>query len=213
MLDALVQIYMNYSVLIEQSEKDKLTGLLNRSSLERRFTVLLEKQAQEQREEAKGSDSRLMSEQDKTWLALIDIDHFKQINDVFGHLCGDEVLLKLSQYMKSLFRKSDLLFRYGGEEFLIILEPIGFDAALQKLNSFREFISRAEFPLIEQLTISVGFTCVSADEYYQNAIERADRALYFAKDNGRNAVYNFEQLEQEGRFRHAPSQGGDVDLF
>ncbi|WP_240485091.1 GGDEF domain-containing protein [Aestuariibacter salexigens] len=213
MLDALVQIYVNYNILIQQSEKDKLTGLLNRSSLERRYNSLVEKQMQMQRELQATNEKRNLSQQDSTWLALIDIDHFKKINDTFGHLCGDEVLLRLSQYMKGMFRKSDLLFRYGGEEFLIILEPISKSAAVQKLEAFRKFVGHADFPLIEKITISIGFTSISSNEYYQNAIERADKALYYAKENGRNAVYSYEDLKEKGAIYTTDIDAGDVDLF
>lgn len=212
LLDAFARIYANYNVILQQSERDKLTGLLNRNSLDRRLTGLLEQQEFEHHFGQAATSKRQLSEDDKPWLALLDIDHFKRINDSFGHICGDEVLLKMAQLMSSFFRATDLLFRYGGEEFLIVLEPIPADAAYTKLEAFRQKVSVTDFPLVGNITLSIGFTEASRNEFSQSIIERADRALYFAKDNGRNATYRFESLLQTGAL-NATSDSGDIDLF
>lgn len=210
LLKGFLKIYINYTAIIDQSEKDKLTGLLNRSSLERRFRGLLEKQGS--RNPLGKGVTYSSGALHEAWLGLVDIDHFKSVNDTYGHLCGDEVLLTLSQYMKEAFTENELLFRYGGEEFLIVLEPTSVEHATAKFESFRELVSTKSFPLVGSITLSIGFTNANPNEYFQNVIERADKALYFAKQNGRNMCCHYEVLVEQGELDTAKASG-DVDLF
>src|SRR6202011_3687326 len=93
-----------------------------------------------------------------SWLALIDIDRFKSINDGYGHLFGDEVLLLVSQLMKRSFRGADQLFRFGGEEFVVLLDRASEPGAQIVLERLRTTIGEHEFPQVGQVTISVGYT-------------------------------------------------------
>jgi len=107
----LYQIYANQVSLLDSKERDVLTGLPNRQTLENTLTDIL---SFYQKKPVSNNDLY-------SWLTVIDIDNFKNINDTFGHLYGDEVLIHFSTLMKKTFRYSDFLFRYGGEEFIFIL--------------------------------------------------------------------------------------------
>ena len=112
---------------------------------------------------------------------MLDIDHFKTINDSQGHLQGDEVLLLLSQQMTDSFRENDLLFRYGGEEFAMVLMDITPEQARQSLDRFREKIAGYDFPDTEQVTVSIGFTIFDKSLTLEELINQADAALYYCK--------------------------------
>jgi len=208
----LLKIYQNYLFILSESERDKLTGIFNRRTFDKKLVNLLTRQREQQRE-YNPSQQRETEQESSAWLAILDIDFFKRVNDDYGHLYGDEVLLLLSQQMKSFFRSSDLLFRFGGEEFVIVLEPIPEPMAERTLERFRRSIEQFEFPAVGNITISIGFAKISANDYPPNVIEQADKALYYAKEHGRNAVYGY-QLLIDNQLLQAPQQDeGSVDLF
>jgi len=215
LISAFARIYANYLRVLLESEKDKLTGLLNRHAFERHLRQMLAKQVSIQKQMQRERPGRNQHDGDTPWLVLVDIDHFKKVNDVFGHVCGDEVLLTLSQKMATFFRSTDYVFRFGGEEFVIILEPATRSDAFKKLDEFRQAVEQDRFPLVGKITISVGFTAASKNEYEQVLMEHADRALYYAKEHGRNAVYCYEQLVEEKLLSDKPQVVGDsdIDLF
>ncbi|WP_100641836.1 GGDEF domain-containing protein [Alteromonas facilis] len=215
LITAFLKVYANYAMIIALSEQDKLTGLLNRHSLERRFQSLIKEQlaCKQSKYETDEDEQRVPVDTHALWLGVIDIDHFKQVNDVYGHLCGDEVLLKMSQLMREWFRKSDLLFRFGGEEFLVLLQPIETKNAERVFDDFRHWISQQAFPLVGQVTISVGITAVKPNEFINSVVSRADQALYFAKEQGRNKVAVYEHLLRSGVFNDKSQAEGDIDLF
>ncbi|MDA0821820.1 MAG: GGDEF domain-containing protein [Proteobacteria bacterium] len=156
-----------------------MTGLLNRQSFDYRFEDLIEYHQK--------NPNRIKTDTNP-WLAIADIDHFKRVNDTYGHLFGDEILLLVSRIMRQVFRFDDLFFRYGGEEFIIILnntDAIGAELALER---FRSAIQNYVFPRIGEMTVSIGWTGIGQQEFSTDVIHRADKALYFAKENGRNRV-------------------------
>jgi diguanylate cyclase (GGDEF)-like protein len=132
------------------------------------------------------------------WLCVVDIDHFKRVNDSFGHLFGDEVLLRMGELMRKTFRGGDRLFRFGGEEFVVILNAADETLAATSFNRFRASVEKHEFPQVGQVTCSIGFTAVSNMDVPTDVVGRADEALYFAKENGRNQVCCYERLVAEG---------------
>jgi diguanylate cyclase (GGDEF)-like protein len=132
------------------------------------------------------------------WIAVADIDHFKNINDRFGHLYGDEVLILLSRIMMRSFRMEDRLFRFGGEEFVIVLSPCSPSNAQMVLERFRTAIEKYDFPQVGRVTISMGYTRIRSDDLPPVAVGRGDEALYYAKRNGRNRVCSYEQLAEAG---------------
>ncbi|MGB4497176.1 MAG: GGDEF domain-containing protein [Methylococcaceae bacterium] len=119
---------------------------------------------------------------------LIDIDHFKQVNDAHGHNTGDSVLIFMAQILKENVRNSDILGRWGGEEFLIILPQTNAQQAFELAEKIRKTVESAKFPVVNHKTISVGVTQYCSDDSVIELIERADGGLYDAKNTGRNKV-------------------------
>lgn len=214
-IEGIVRIYCNYLAIFNESERDKLTGLLNRKTFDYKLDRLLEKQRKQQekyRMANQQSENRQAFTRSHAWLAMLDIDYFKRINDTFGHLFGDEVILLISQKMKQFFRSSDLLFRFGGEEFVIILEPAPAEMAKKTLECFRKTIADHPFPQVGTTTVSIGYARITKNDYHHVILERADKALYYAKEHGRNCVYNFQELLESGE-ANEKGKGGATIFF
>lgn len=155
---------------------DSLTGLPNRASFDEQIQI---------------SYDRWLRCQGELCLAIADIDHFKVINDNFGHLAGDKVLKKIAAIFKQSIRTVDYLARYGGEEFLFIFERTSLDAAKTVLESLRIAVEDCEFCYRDSLvkvTVSFGLTSIRPDEDIESLFNRADEAMYTAKRAGRNRV-------------------------
>ncbi len=177
-LDVIKKINFMYSHTRHMSLTDGLTGLYNRrhfdSTIEREFS----------RSKRYGGDLSL---------AIIDIDFFKKINDTYGHLCGDYVLKEVAYLILDNFRKTDLVFRYGGEEFVVILTETNLESAKIPMERLRQKIENYPFTYSGnkvKVTVSAGVSCnctESTDEFLDNA----DKALYKAKETGRNRVEFF----------------------
>ena len=215
LIGAIVRIYGNYLVVLNQSQRDKLTGLLNRQSFERRLGRLLAVQREQQEQYAQAGREQEFRKPPPgidAWLAVVDVDHFKRINDTYGHVGGDEVLLQLSRTMRHCFRRADLLFRFGGEEFVIVLEPLPDEAVVQTVERFRETVAATELPGIGHVTLSLGYARLGVSDYPQTVIECADRALYYAKQNGRNRACNHHQLVADGQLEEHKLDTA-IDLF
>jgi diguanylate cyclase (GGDEF)-like protein len=149
---------------------------------------------------------------DKQWLAVVDIDHFKMVNDRFGHLYGDEVLILVANILRSSFRSHDRIFRFGGEEFVVLLRSTSLSTAHKVFNRFRKNVEDYYFPQVGQVTVSVGF--VSAENGSPvEVLGRADQALYFAKENGRNQVRYYDDLVAAGLLQTKQVSNDDVELF
>ncbi|ESP90372.1 MULTISPECIES: GGDEF domain-containing protein [Pseudoalteromonas] len=213
MLNAFVRIYENYLTILRENERDKLTGLLNRQTFDKKLKQLLEKQMLEQNRAIRdGSDLRSLHRGATSWLAMVDIDHFKSVNDTYGHVCGDEVLLILSQRMQEFFRSTDLLFRFGGEEFVIVFEPTDYESIKQRMEQFLNLVRKTSFPFIKKLTVSVGLARISPYDFPITVLENADKALYYAKEHGRDQVGFYEDLISRKQItQHIESS--DIDLF
>ncbi|MBA1332293.1 diguanylate cyclase, partial [Candidatus Endoriftia persephone str. Guaymas] len=179
----IIELYTNQTQIIDAKERDKLTGLMNRETFENHLMKIAQMQTEV------GSNC--------AWLAVLDIDHFKRINDTYGHLYGDEVLLQFAQLMERTFRYTDILFRFGGEEFIVLMtETTGEVGARAAAERFRETIASYNFPAVGQVTVSIGFTAVSSKLLPTDLIDQADRALYHAKENGRNRVVSYSEISQ-----------------
>lgn len=156
------------------AHSDPLTGLANRFALEE-YTRFLESHP---------------SQFSQTCLMIIDIDHFKQVNDQYGHIIGDEVIQFVAQCLKDNVRTSDLLVRYGGDEFLVLIENIDFDNARKIADKIRSEVEGA-YILSEngdQIQVSVSVGVAIGAQSWISLFTKADKALFVAKGQGRNAV-------------------------
>jgi len=201
LIQALLKVYSNYLSILDESETDTLTGLLNRRTFDNNIErIILERT--EPDDPHSGSEykaRRAGAAELPHWLAVMDIDHFKRINDKFGHLYGDEVLLLLSRIMQRIFRQRDKLFRFGGEEFIVVLDRTDLQSAKNVLERFRTAIEQYKFPQVGKVTISIGFVRLDKADVPSSIIGRADQALYFAKEHGRNQICFYEDLVAEGK--------------
>jgi diguanylate cyclase (GGDEF)-like protein len=212
-LKGFLTVFRNFVTLLEQGERDTLTGLLNRRTFEARLAQILQSQREAKQAHALLGARRSPEAGWQAWLAILDIDHFKRVNDRFGHAYGDEVLLTFSQIARRCFRRNDLLFRFGGEEFVVILEPSTEADGALALERFREAVANQPFGQVGSVTVSIGYVAVDMGLAPSELVHRADQALYFAKEHGRNQVRSHGRLLAEGLL-HLPSvEGGDVDLF
>lgn len=206
-----LRIHRNFSSLIDYSERDTLTGLLNRKSFDETFlkATVLETRA-------RGGDvqpDRREAHVRRHWLGVIDVDRFKLVNDNFGHLIGDEVLVLVARIMRSTFRYHDRLYRFGGEEFLVLLTAAHEHHASAAFERLRLNLEQSAFPRVGRVTVSIGFTDVRPSDTPQAAFERADRAVYYAKEHGRNQVHSHAVLIARGALVSADDNVGDVELF
>ncbi|WP_459870369.1 GGDEF domain-containing protein [Endothiovibrio diazotrophicus] len=207
----LLRIYENYLSLIDDSERDTLTGLLNRKTFDTRLSAVLDRARYTEGESPTGHERR-HNLGGGHWLAVVDIDYFKRINDTFGHLYGDEVLLLLAQLMRRAFRAGDLLFRYGGEEFVIVLAPTSGDDAMAVLNRFRETVAGHLFPQVGTVTVSIGVVEICDQDSPSEVVGHADQALYYAKEHGRNRVCGYRELVALGALQ-LQRTADDIELF
>jgi diguanylate cyclase (GGDEF)-like protein len=157
----------------ENALTDDLTKLPNRRYMAQRFL----QEMQRARRHHKGLA-----------FLMLDIDHFKQINDTYGHLHGDAVLAELARILNAAKRESDVAARYGGEEFGLILNETGETGAMTLAERIREKVEAATFPGGLKLTVSIGVASTDDEALFTALIEKADQALYAAKQAGRNAV-------------------------
>lgn len=204
----LTNIYANQLFLLEQNERDSLTGLLNRKALITFSKRLSVKHSSGNRH----TDAKELTKPDYC-LALMDLDHFKEVNDLYGHLYGDEVLLLMTNLMQQEFRDDDPLFRYGGEEFAVVLKNVSINTAEKIMDRFRQTVENHHFPQVGKKTISIGITELSDNILLTEAVHRADRALYYAKKNGRNRVCNYRELIASGQLAEEPYLQHSIDIF
>ncbi|BCD67415.1 GGDEF domain-containing protein [Nitratiruptor sp. YY09-18] len=121
-------------------------------------------------------------------LIIFDIDHFKQINDTYGHLVGDTVLQELSHIIKDNIRSSEYFVRWGGEEFILLMPGTSLQNAAMVAEKLRRAIEAHDFDKVGKVTCSFGVTALNEKDTIKSFLERADAALYEAKNSGRNVV-------------------------
>jgi diguanylate cyclase (GGDEF)-like protein len=211
MVDSVLRLYENLQSLLDYGEKDTLTELLNRKTFDSAFWLAA--QTTEATNALVQTERRASTPEASYWLAVIDIDHFKRVNDNFGHLIGDEVLVLLARHMRSSFRFHDQLYRFGGEEFVVLMRCASHDDASAALERFRLQIAGQDFPQVGRITISTGFTPLNDNDTPSGAFDRADKAVYYAKGHGRNQVCSYTMLVAAGEL--VAQAGGDeeVDFF
>ncbi|MBI5259592.1 MAG: GGDEF domain-containing protein [Burkholderiales bacterium] len=208
---SILRIYRNFQSLLDYSERDTLTGLLNRKTFDEAF-YKLSSQTQEGALIGGSGERRAKSPPQSHYIGVLDIDHFKSVNDTYGHLIGDEVLLLLSRLMRSCFRYHDRLYRFGGEEFVVLMRCNTDTDAARAFERLRTSVAAYAFPQVGRITVSVGFTELKGGDTPSSAFERADKAVYWAKTHGRNQVCSHSELVQRGELED-DSKVGDVELF
>jgi len=201
----MLKIYANFARALFDSERDTLTGLYNRKKLDQKLGELLA-----------GRISGSNRQRDKgtaDYLAVFDIDHFKRINDNFGHLIGDEVLLVFAGLLRKTLRDVDWVFRYGGEEFVALIKGVSPEVIVTILERIRGKVQDHQFPQIGQLTVSTGYTAIVDQQLPSYVFEEADKALYYAKEHGRNQVCDYCGLMLRGELAPERTLGGTIELF
>ncbi len=168
-----------YKRAVISSQVDPLTGTNNRAA----FDLAIDKEVE-----------RSHRHHMPLSLAVIDIDFFKQVNDKYGHSAGDSVLRKVTEIIKETLRASDELFRYGGEEFTIILNGTDNEGAANVAERVREEIENNYFEFENEqipLTVSIGVACLTTRDDAKRLFNKADAALYRAKETGRNKIHYY----------------------
>jgi diguanylate cyclase (GGDEF)-like protein/PAS domain S-box-containing protein len=167
------ELYSVTSSLEEKATKDELTRLYNRAKFEEIFSYEINK--------AKHYNNKLS-------IILFDIDHFKNINDTYGHQAGDITLKELSNLISKNIKTSDIFARWGGEEFVILLPDTDIDGAMQFAQKLRKIVKENKFSEIDRMTASFGVAQFEEYEDKLTLFEKVDKALYIAKNNGRDRV-------------------------
>ena len=157
----------------EMASRDPLTNLYNRH----KFSALF-----------KSSHSTMVERENDMSLIIADIDHFKKINDTYGHNAGDMVIVNIAKLLLEKLRDIDMVCRWGGEEFVILLPAVNLDNALLVAEKLRSSIEELEIENVGKVTASFGVSCVHKDDDIKSVVNRADIALYSAKAAGRNRV-------------------------
>lgn len=152
---------------------DGLTGISNRNKFEEVFDYEIKRN--ERYEE-------------NLCVCVLDIDHFKKFNDTYGHLIGDEVLVKIANEVNNNIRKTDLFARWGGEEFVLLMPETNLDEARVLCEKLRKLIENTHHSIAGKITCSFGITSLIEEDTLTTIFKRCDKALYKAKDNGRNRV-------------------------
>ncbi|MEO8839616.1 MAG: GGDEF domain-containing protein [Herbaspirillum sp.] len=156
-----------------RANHDELTGLLNRRTFTQHFPSIARRCDDQQLDMA---------------LMLIDLDHFKLVNDQYGHIAGDQVLVRVSALLEAGLRGDDLLYRWGGDEFSAIMRDTDVDTAAQIAERLRQKVEKADFGFDHPITISIGVANRRPGELYQDLFRRADEAMLCGKQDGHNQV-------------------------
>ncbi|MDW7660066.1 MAG: diguanylate cyclase [Bacillota bacterium] len=176
-----IQLKKEYeSELINLATTDPLTSLYNRRHFDEMAKIEVE------RSNRHGNDLSLV---------IFDLDHFKMINDQYGHIVGDEILSEVTTMAGKCIRASDILARWGGEEFSILLPETDLHGAYQVAEKIRMMLNDYTHPIVKTTTASFGVSQRHINESYYDWFERTDRALYYAKEHGRNQVGGYNPNE------------------
>lgn len=214
LIRSFLDVYRNFCLLIEDVQTDQLTGLLNRKTFEENFQRISEELPEERlNPDPKDRRAAAPAGLNGYWMAVIDIDDFKRVNDTFGHVYGDEVLILLARLMKACFRTNDLLYRFGGEEFVVIAQCQNLQSAHLAFERLRKTIENYDFPQIGQVTVSIGVVQLQTGLLATPLFDQADQALYHVKKNGKNQVEFYQELVSRGLIKPVQTLLGEIELF
>lgn len=216
-IETMLKFYRNFCALLLESQTDPLTGLANRKTFDdivtRVHALKIEKHATDIEIERRDDSSRKSGEHADYWLVMVDIDHFKQVNDRYGHLYGDEVLVILAQQIRKILRTDDFAFRFGGEEFVLIVHCLSTGQARAALERLRLAVADMAIPQVGHITVSIGATLLAPDTFTGTLLDYADKALYHSKNTGRNKVTFFEDMLAQGLAQTEPQPEEHLDFF
>lgn len=210
LISGVLQIYRNFFSLMQHSQTDELTGLANRKTFDdcvAKVHDLIPLEFEPVDCERRSTPAM------NYWLVMVDIDHFKLVNDRFGHLYGDEVLVILAQQMKASFREDDMMFRFGGEEFVLIIRCMDQATCRATLERFRHEVETRSIPQVGHITVSLGVTRMSRATFTATMIDYADKAMYHSKHHGRNQVTFFEDLVARGLQTEEDFKAAEISFF
>ncbi len=143
-------------------------------------------------ERATAEIARADRDQQPLAMMFVDLDFFKQVNDRYGHLVGDEVIKNIASTISAKLRKSDVFARYGGEEFVVLMPGVSLAAACRAAEKIRHVVENQTMPSMIKMTISIGITERNPNESLDDWLQRTDKAMYRAKENGRNCLFACE---------------------
>lgn len=198
----IIKIFSSFLYLLNSKTIDPLTGLFNRLAYNSFIVQIF------------NNDHRVMESGKRfSCLSILDIDNFKNVNDSFGHLIGDEVLVHMAQLMRSSFRPMDQVFRYGGEEFICALQDVDEKSSKDILNRFRQKVEEYLFPAVGHATMSIGYVIFEQHESPLRVLDKADRSLYFAKKNGKNQVCSYYELTSQHKIESIDDSSSEIAYF
>ena len=214
LISGFARVFENFARVIEDGERDPLTGLLNRKNFHSKINTVIKasKVAASLPQTLDEQNRRQKSKSPSYWLGVIDIDFFKLINDKFGHLYGDDVLVMVSRILTESVRDGDLLFRYGGEEFVVVIGPSDKSGAIEIFERVRLSIEGKVFGRHNQVTISAGVVEITGHDVPTTVVGKADQALYYSKQHGRNQINFYEELIENGVLAEQ-EYDNDVEFF
>ena len=197
----LLNVYVKQLSTLHYACIDPLSQLLNRQTFEEKVLSVVAR------------DNHAAMRQgyaERSWyLAMLDIDNFKLVNDTYGHVIGDEVILLVAQLFKNNFRAEDYVFRYGGEEFAVLFPSQNAQTAFEGLDRIRALIAATRFPQVGTVTVSGGFVTLIDIGQTSEAVHQADQALYYSKQHGRNKMTYFNDLD----IKPLELNQSDIELF
>jgi diguanylate cyclase (GGDEF)-like protein len=210
MLKGFSKVYENFLSIVIESETDPLTGLLNRKAFLPRLIKVARLIKEELDDYAVTPQESALSSK-RYWLCIFDIDKFKVINDTFGHLYGDEILIDFVKVMKATFSELDSMFRFGGDEFVIIMSKRNKAEMMKLCEEFSHKLSIHHGKEV-QVTISMGIIEINSVEESSELLMKADKALYYVKETGRNNIGIYEDLIQDGSIVPLKIED-DIEIF
>jgi len=216
----LLHVYRNMYSLLAYSDRDGLTGLLNRKSLDDAFySAVLDEMGATSPDDLEKFERKQEPERERRhrvppnyWLGTVKVDHFDTISDQNGHLIAEEVLLLVARIFNNTFRTYDRLYRLGGEQYAVLMHCPDEALVLAAFERFRANMEKFIFPQVGKVTASGGFTRVSPDDSPSSALERAERVVDYVQHQSGNQVFSHSELVRRGCFGDSAKVGA-VDLF
>ncbi len=186
-----VKVNINFFKQLEASQIDELTGLANRKMFDDTIKNIYELSYANDHKDSGESESEVA---DKYWLVMIGIDQYEDVINNYGHLYGDEVLVQVAMLTRECFHEKDMIFRFGGEDFVVILRSKHRATCEESIKRLQESIAAYDFPDVDDITVSTGVTEIIIDSLRVNLMETVDQALHYSQDDTGNRITFFEDI-------------------